>query len=132
MTTPARNARTSSSPFIGPSRSRRRGRTRWGEPGVDLDRTSAPSCAKRGGGGPRFLFGRLGHAIAQPAQPVSLVWKCAHARGADVVRENGIRYPNRTTANAATPIRTPSVFRITSLMSTARDGKATMSFVASH
>jgi len=68
----------------------------------------------------------LGHAVALQAQAVSLAWKCAHARGVDVVCENSIRYPSRTTANAATPIRTPSVFRIMSLMSTARDGKATV------
>ena len=33
-----------------------------GNPGVGVDRTSAPSCPKRAGGGPRFLVGRLGHA----------------------------------------------------------------------
>ena len=31
-----------------------------GEPGVDVDQASAPSCAKRAGAGPRFLLGRLG------------------------------------------------------------------------
>jgi hypothetical protein len=43
-------------------------RTRWGEPGVDLDRTSAPSCPKRGSGRRAFLVGRLGHATGCPTQ----------------------------------------------------------------
>jgi hypothetical protein len=39
-----------------------------GELGVDLDRTSAPSCPKRGGGRGAFLVGRLGHATGCPTQ----------------------------------------------------------------
>jgi hypothetical protein len=31
-----------------------------------VDRTSAPSCPTSVGGGPRFLFGRLGHAHLAP------------------------------------------------------------------
>lgn len=53
-----RSARTSSTPLIGPPRSGRRGRTRPGDPGVCVDRTSTPSCPKHAGGAPRFLFGR--------------------------------------------------------------------------
>jgi hypothetical protein len=41
--------------------------TRWGDPGVRVDRTSAPSWPKRVGGGRRFLVGRLGHVIALAA-----------------------------------------------------------------
>jgi hypothetical protein len=39
-----------------------------GGPGAGVDRTSAPSCPKRAGGEPRFLFGRLGHALRPAAR----------------------------------------------------------------
>ena len=38
-----------------------------GDPGVGVDRTSAPSWPKGVGGGRRFLVGRLGHVIALAA-----------------------------------------------------------------
>ncbi len=34
---------------------------------VDLDRTSAPSCPKGGGGGRQFLVGGLGHVVGPVA-----------------------------------------------------------------
>ena len=43
-----------SSPLTGRwRRGRTRGRSRQGDPGAGVDRTSAPSCTKRAGGGPR-------------------------------------------------------------------------------
>jgi hypothetical protein len=61
MTTPARNARTSSSPLIG----------RRGVDGADVHRGGSRESVwirparrygnERAGGGPRLLFGRLGH-----------------------------------------------------------------------
>src|SRR5664279_5119799 len=48
---------------------RTRGRDSQGSPGVGVDRTSAPSCAKRAGGGPRWLFGRLGHVLGLSWRP---------------------------------------------------------------
>jgi len=59
-----------------------------------VDRTSAPSCPKRADGGPRFPFGRLGHAFGSPATGTRRgeVPGMARTTRRDVMRERHRRF----------------------------------------